>query len=95
MQLCVAFAKALGSRLPAGTSAVHHGWVDRCFSKIEPWGWVVNRSLARTETTDPLLQRRIMGEAAQIARIRNGLARRIYLLPFLAEPPVGCRRFCR
>jgi arsenite-transporting ATPase len=58
-------------------------------AKIEPWGWVVNRSLARTETTDPLLQRRIMGEAAQIARIRNGLARRIYLLPFLAEPPVG------
>ncbi len=58
-------------------------------AKIEPWGWVVNRSLARTGTTDPLLQRRIMGEAAQFARIRNGLARRMYLLPFLAEPPVG------
>lgn len=58
-------------------------------AKIEPWGWVLNRSLARTGTTDPLLQRRIMGEAAQIARIRGGLARRMYLLPFLAEPPVG------
>ena len=58
-------------------------------AKIEPWGWVVNRSLARTGTTDPLLQRRIMGEATQIARIRDGLARRMYLLPFLAEPPVG------
>jgi arsenite-transporting ATPase len=56
---------------------------------IAPWGWVVNRALARTGTTDPLLQRRIAGEAAQIARIRGGLARRLFLLPFCAEPPVG------
>lgn len=59
---------------------------------IEPWAWVVNRSLARTGTTDPLLQRRIAGEAAQIARIRGGLAQRMYLLPFCAEPPVGIAR---
>lgn len=58
-------------------------------AKIEPWAWVVNRSLAQTGTTDPLLRRRVAGEAAQIARIRNGLARRMYLLPFQAEPPVG------
>lgn len=58
-------------------------------AKIEPWAWVVNRSLARTGTRDPLLQRRIAGEAAQIARIKGGLAQRMYLLPFQAEPPVG------
>lgn len=58
-------------------------------AKIEPWAWVVNRTLAQTGTTDPLLQRRIGGEAAQISRIRNGLAQRLYLQPFLAEPPVG------
>ena len=58
-------------------------------ARIEPWGWVVNRSMARAATTDPLLQRRIIGEAAQIARIRDRLARRMYLLPFLTEPPVG------
>lgn len=58
-------------------------------ARIEPWAWVVNRSLGRTGTTDPLLQRRIVGEAAQIARIRDGLARRMYLLPFCAVPPVG------
>jgi arsenite-transporting ATPase len=61
-------------------------------AKIEPWAWVVNRTLAQTGTADPLLQRRIGGEAAQIARIRNGLAQRLYLLPFLAEPPVGIPR---
>lgn len=58
-------------------------------ARIEPWGWVVNRALAQTGTTDPLLQGRIAGEAAQIARIRGGLAKRLYLLPFRAEPPVG------
>jgi len=61
-------------------------------ARIEPWAWVVNRSLAQTGTTDPLLQRRIRGEAAQIERIRGGLAQRLYLLPFLAEPPVGIPR---
>ncbi len=65
---------------------------DLCRAKIEPWAWVVNRSLAQTGTTDPLLQRRIRGEAAQIERIRGGLAQRLYLLPFLAEPPVGIPR---
>ncbi len=58
-------------------------------ARIEPWGWVVNWSMARSGTADPLLQRRIMGEAMQIARIEDGLAQRIYLLPFLAVPPVG------
>ena len=61
-------------------------------ARIEPWAWVVNRSLAQTGTTDHLLQRRIRGEAAQIERIRGGLAQRLYLLPFLAEPPVGIPR---
>jgi arsenite-transporting ATPase len=58
-------------------------------AKIEPWAWVLNRSMMLKGTTDPLLQRRIAGEAAQIARIRGGLAHRMFLLPFRAEPPVG------
>ncbi len=61
-------------------------------ARIEPWAWVVNRSLAHTGTTDPLLQRRIAAEATQIARIRDGLARRMFLLPFCAEMPVGIPR---
>ena len=61
-------------------------------ANIEPWAWVVNRSLVWTGTTDPLLQRRITGEVAQIARIRGGLAQRMYGLPFLADPPVGIPR---
>jgi arsenite-transporting ATPase len=61
-------------------------------AKIEPWAWVVNRTLAGSGTTDPLLRRRIAGEAVQIARIRNGLSRRLHAVPFCAEPPVGIAR---
>ncbi len=58
-------------------------------AKIEPWAWVINKSVAATGTTDPLLQARLAGEHRQAARIAGGLARRTFVLPWLAEPPVG------
>ena len=61
-------------------------------AKIEPWAWVVNRAMARTGTQDPLLRKRIASELAQVARLRNGLAKRLYLLGFCPEPPVGIAR---
>jgi arsenite-transporting ATPase len=61
-------------------------------AQIEPWAWVVNRAMARSGTTDPLLRQRISGETRQLARLHSGLARRLYLLPFAAEPPVGIAR---
>lgn len=56
---------------------------------IEPYGWVINRGLAGSGTTDPLLLRRMAGEAVQVARVRGGLAKRCFLLPWQPEPPVG------
>jgi arsenite-transporting ATPase len=56
---------------------------------IEPYGWVINRSLLGSGTQDPLLRARLKGELVQIARVRDGLARRAYLLPWQPEPPVG------
>ncbi len=56
---------------------------------IEPWAWVINKSVAATGTGDPLLQARLVGEQQQAARIANGLAQRTYVLPWLAQPPVG------
>jgi arsenite-transporting ATPase len=58
-------------------------------AKIEPYAWVVNRSLLGSGTKDPLLVSRLAGEQQQIRRIEGGLARRTYLLPWQAEPPVG------
>jgi len=56
---------------------------------IEPYAWVVNRALSGSGATDPLLRRRMAGEGAQLRRIQDGLARRLVLLPWQAEAPVG------
>ena len=58
-------------------------------ARIEPWAWVINKSLAATGTAEPLLQARLAGEQRQAARIAGGLARRTFVLPWLAEAPVG------
>ena len=58
-------------------------------ARIEPWAWIINKSVAATGTTDPLLQARLGGEYRQAARIASGLARRTFVLPWLAQPPVG------
>lgn len=57
-------------------------------ARIEPWAWVINKSLAASGTTDPLLQTRLAGEHRQAARIA-ALARRTFVLPWLPEPPAG------
>ncbi|MFN7123330.1 MAG: arsenical pump-driving ATPase [Hydrogenophaga sp.] len=56
---------------------------------IEPWAWVINKSIAASGTTDPLLQARLVGERTQTQRIADGLAKRTFVLPWLAQPPVG------
>ena len=58
-------------------------------AKIEPWAWVINKSIAATGTSDPLLQARLAGEIRQTERIANGLAQRTFVLPWLVEEPVG------
>ena len=55
---------------------------------IEPWAWVINKSVAATGTSDPLLQARLVGERKQCERIAQGLAQRSFVLPWLTEPPV-------
>jgi arsenite-transporting ATPase len=64
-------------------------------ARIEPFAWVVNRSLAASGTRDPLLATRIAGEAVQMARVTGGLARRTYVLPWQPRPPVGVAALCR
>jgi arsenite/tail-anchored protein-transporting ATPase len=56
-------------------------------AQIEPYAWVINKSIART--TDPLLAARVAGERRQWARMTNGLATRLYQVPWMPTPPVG------
>ncbi|MCX6106785.1 MAG: arsenical pump-driving ATPase [Proteobacteria bacterium] len=58
-------------------------------ASIEPYGWVVNRSLAATRTTDPVLLQRAANEQIQLQRISDGLAKRLAILPLMADDPVG------
>ncbi len=51
---------------------------------IEPFGWVVNASLAATETHDPVLARRARMEQEHLLRVRDGLAARAWLVPWHA-----------
>ncbi|MFM9914748.1 MAG: arsenical pump-driving ATPase [Rhizobacter sp.] len=56
---------------------------------IEPHAWVLNKSVVAAGTHDPLLSARLTGERKQMARLSAGLAKRLYVLPWLARPPIG------
>ncbi len=56
---------------------------------IEPYAWVVNKSILAAGTQDPVLKARLDGERQQMARLSSGLARRTFAVPWLAEAPVG------
>jgi len=58
-------------------------------AQIEPYAWVLNKSVLAAGTQDPLLRARLDGERRQLQRIGGGLARRLFVLPWLTEPPVG------
>jgi arsenite/tail-anchored protein-transporting ATPase len=58
-------------------------------ARIEPYAWVLNKSVLAAGTHDPLLQARLAGERKQIERMTAGLAQRLYALPWLAVPPIG------
>ncbi len=58
-------------------------------ARIEPYAWVVNKSILAAHTQDPLLKARLQGERRQLARIADGLASRIFFIPWVAKPPMG------
>lgn len=59
---------------------------------IEPYGWVINRSMTAAGTRDPLLRARLKGERVQIERVRDTLAKRVYALGYCSEAPVGVEK---
>jgi arsenite-transporting ATPase len=56
---------------------------------IEPYAWVLNKSVLAAGTHDPLLTARLAGERQQMERMSAGLAKRIFTLPWLTRPPIG------
>jgi arsenite-transporting ATPase len=62
---------------------------------IEPWGWIINSSLAAAQTHQPLLQKRAQSEQQQIARVRDELSTRYAVVPMQATEPVGVEKLKR
>ncbi|OYY66533.1 MAG: arsenical pump-driving ATPase [Burkholderiales bacterium 28-67-8] len=56
---------------------------------IEPYAWVINKSVLAAGTRDRLLAARLAGERKQIERIGAGLAQRVFTLPWLVRAPIG------
>jgi arsenite-transporting ATPase len=58
-------------------------------ARIEPYAWVINKSVLAAGTADPLLGARLAGEKAQMDRVENGLSKKTYLVPWRATAPIG------
>ncbi|MFZ2991046.1 arsenical pump-driving ATPase, partial [Ideonella sp.] len=50
-------------------------------AQIEPYAWVLNKSLLAAGTHDPLLAARLRSEQVQRQRMAQGLAQRLHVLP--------------
>ena len=49
---------------------------------IEPYGWVINASLAASDTADPVLRQRAWLELQHIRQVHNDLAARSWIIPW-------------
>jgi arsenite-transporting ATPase len=58
-------------------------------ANIEPYAWVLNKSVLAAGTRDHLLAARLVGECKQIERMAGGLAKRTFTIPWLTVPPIG------
>jgi arsenite-transporting ATPase len=86
--------KILIVTLPETTPVLEAGALqdDLRRAQIEPFAWVINGSLAAAQPKDPVLRARARAEIAQIKKVKEELARRVALIPFQIEEPVGVER---
>ena len=88
------FTKILIVALPETTPVLEASALqdDLRRAQIEPFAWVINGSLAAAHPSDPVLRARAAAEISQIRKVRGHLARRVALIPFQIEEPVGIDR---
>ena len=86
-----AYTKIIVVTLPEATpvsqAAALQGDLRR--AQIEPYAWVMNKSIRAAGTQDPLLAARLDGERTQMERVQAGLATRLFVVPWLTTPPIG------
>lgn len=89
-----AYTKVLIVTLPETTPVLEAERLQNDLRRagIEPFAWVLNRSLAAAGSKDPVLRQRAAAEAAHIGRVRRDLAARVVLIAWHPEAPVGVDR---
>lgn len=88
------FTRVLIVTLPEATP-VHEAaalQLDLRRAQIEPFAWVINQSIAPTETCEPLLLARSRDEAPYIREVTSRFARRTAIVGWAPEEPVGTER---
>jgi arsenite-transporting ATPase len=88
------YSKILLVTLPETTPVSEAAWLqeDLRRAQIEPYAWVINESLAATGTTDPCLEARMAAEYEQVRRVQQEYAKRVAVVPWKLEEPVGLLR---
>lgn len=64
-------------------------------AEIEPWAWIINNSIAATDTQSALLRQRAFNEAGEIEAVAQQHARRYAVVPVLKDEPVGADRLLK
>ena len=62
---------------------------------IEPWGWVINNSIAAAEPHSAILKQRAHNELKEIGAVANLYAARYAVVPLLREEPTGANRLLK
>lgn len=91
------FTRVLVVTLPEATP-VHEAaalQTDLRRAHIEPFAWVINQSIARAETQDPVLRARGADELPYIKEVTEKLSKRTAIVSWVPEEPVGPDRLRR
>ncbi len=86
-----AFTRVLMVALPEATP-VHEAAAlqeDLRRAGLEPFAWLVNQSLQLAGPRDPLLRARAQRETPYLREVASSRARRLVVVPWLPEEPVG------
>jgi arsenite-transporting ATPase len=85
------FTKVLVVTLPEATPVHEAAYLqeDLRRAQIEPFAWVVNQAFSGSRSKDPLLAARGRNEAPHIQEVVEKHAKRIVMVPWVPEEPVG------
>jgi arsenite-transporting ATPase len=88
------YTKILIATLPETTPVVEAAQLQADLRRagIEPYAWIINQSLAAARPIDSMLRARAHAELPRIVEVRDHHAVSTYLIPMMADEPVGPKR---